>query len=90
MSKAADMAAGAAMERKIEKKKQKVRKKVKKQIRKCIRFILWTLVVLCFGAFIGVHWKVVRAIITGKEMPEIPEGHCHVGWCCKKKVEHRE
>ena len=31
----------------------------------------------CTGFMVGVHRKVIKALVTGSEMPELPEGHPH-------------
>ena len=82
MTKVKDIAVDT-VERKVEKEKKKAKKKVKKMIRRTIRTILWTIFVLCCGICVGVHWKVVRALVTGKDMPKLPAGHPH---CCKKSM----
>ena len=60
-------------------KKQKKRQKQLK--RKAAAFllqprVLWTVFVFCSGVFAGIHRNVIKAKITGAEMPEVPEGHC--------------
>ena len=30
----------------------------------------------CTGYFLGVHHRVIEALIKGEELPEAPEGHC--------------
>ncbi|MBP3901672.1 MAG: hypothetical protein J6D53_09535 [Blautia sp.] len=52
-----------------------VEKKAKKKARRVGRFIVWTLLVLMVGICIGIHRKVIKAMLTGSEMPEAPEWH---------------
>lgn len=51
-------------------------KKINNKISLCIISVVLG---LCCGLFLGVHWRVIRAALTGSEMPETPEGHkcCH-------------
>lgn len=58
-------------EKAVEKKKQKLRKKVKK----ILRLTLLGVFLLGTGYFLGVHHRVIAAMIKGKKPPKAPKGH---------------
>ena len=60
-----------AAEKAVEKKKKKLRKKVKKILRLCLLGVC----LLGAGYFLGVHHRVIAAMVMGKEAPKAPKGH---------------
>ncbi len=58
-------------EKAVEKKKQKLRKKVKK----ILRLSLLGVCLLGTGYFLGVHHRVLEAMIKSKKPPKAPAGH---------------
>ena len=61
----------------VEVEKAKLRKKAKKRIKTLLLRILWTFFVLTLGLFVGMHWRVFKALLGKGKMPETPKGHCH-------------
>ena len=57
-------------------------KKKKKKLRKCLRHVNRGIILFLLGVFVGMHWKVIRALVKGEELPEVPAGHCHI--FCRK------
>jgi len=53
-------------------------KKRKKKAGSILKGILKAVILLAVGILIGVHWRVILALLRGKTLPEAPEGHfCH-------------
>ena len=61
----------------VEVEKAKLKKKAKKRMKTLLFQILWTFFVLTLGLFVGMHWRVFKALLRKGEMPEASEGHCH-------------
>ena len=61
----------------VEAEKQKLKKKAKKRVKSTVFRIFGTLFVFSIGVFVGMHWRVIMALITKGDMPEVPKGHCH-------------
>ena len=61
----------------VEVEKAKLRKKAKKRIKTLLFQILWTFFVLTLGLFVGIHWKVFKALLGKGKMPKVPKEHCH-------------
>ena len=59
------------------------RKSTKKKLRKCLCHITIGIILFLLGMFIGIHWKVIFAMIKGEDLPKAPEEHCH--HFCRKK-----
>ena len=55
----------------VEKEKKKLRKKVKR----VLRLSLLGVCLLGAGYFLGVHHRVIAAMIKGKKPPKAPKGH---------------
>ena len=68
----AKKAVEAVAEKAVEKKKKKLRKKVKR----VLRVTLLGVFLLGTGYFLGVHHRVIEAMIKGKKPPRAPRGHC--------------
>ena len=67
----AKKAVEAVAEKAVEKKKKKLRKKVKR----VLRLTLLGVFLLATGYFLGVHHRVIAAMVMGKEAPKAPKGH---------------
>ena len=67
----AKKAVEAVAEKAVEKKKKKLRKKVKR----ALRMTLLGVFLLGTGYFLGVHHRVIAAMIKGKKPPKAPKGH---------------
>ena len=61
-----------AAEKAVEKEKKKLRKKVKR----VLRLSLLGVCLLGTGFFLGVHHRVIEAMLKGEALPEAPKGHC--------------
>lgn len=68
----AKKAVEAVAEKAVEKKKKKLRKKVKR----VLRLTLLGVFLLGTGYFLGVHHRVIEAMVKGEELPNAPKGHC--------------
>ena len=68
----AEKAVEAVAEKALEKKKKKLRKKVKR----VLRMTLLGVFLLGTGYFLGVHHRVIAAMLKGEELPKAPKGHC--------------
>lgn len=68
----AKKAVEAVAEKAVEKKKKKLRKKVKR----VLRLTLLGVFLLGTGYFLGVHHRVLAAMVKGEELPKAPKGHC--------------
>ena len=68
----AKKAVEAVAEKAVEKKKKKLRKKVKR----VLRLTLLGVCLLGTGYFLGVHHRVLAAMVKGEELPKAPKGHC--------------
>ena len=68
----AKKAVEAVAEKAVEKKKKKLRKKVKR----VLRLTLLGVFLLGTGYFLGVHHRVIEAMVKGEELPKAPKGHC--------------
>ncbi len=68
----AKKAVEAVAEKAVEKKKKKLRKKVKR----VLRMTLLGVFLLGTGYFLGVHHRVLAALVKGEELPKAPKGHC--------------
>lgn len=62
----------------VEEAKKKAKKEARKRARKARRRVLLGILLFCSGLFIGVHWRVIAALIKGEELPEPPQWHT---WC---------
>ena len=60
----------------VETEKVKAKKKAKRKLRRAVRTCVGGLCLLCTGYFLGVHHRVIEALIKGEELPEAPKGHC--------------
>lgn len=69
----AKKAVEAVAEKAVEKKKKKLRKKVKR----VLRMTLLGVFLLGTGYFLGVHHRVLAALVKGEELPKVPKGHLH-------------
>ena len=69
----AKKAVEAVAEKAVEKKKKKLRKKVKR----VLRLTLLGVFLLGTGYFLGVHHRVLAALVKGEELPKAPKGHLH-------------
>lgn len=65
-----------AVETVVEKKKEKAKKKLKRKLRRVFCGVLGGFALLGTGYFLGVHHRVLAAMIKGRELPEAPKGHC--------------
>jgi len=55
-------------------------------MKKILKIMLILTILGCICYMLYVHRRVIKAIITGEELPEAPAGHCHYfchGRCCK-------
>ena len=68
----AEKAVEAVAEKALEKKKKKLRKKVKR----VLRMTLLGVFLLGTGYFLGVHHRVLAAMVKGEGLPKAPKGHC--------------
>ena len=68
----AKKAVEAVAEKAVEKKKKKLRKKVKR----VLRLTLLGVFLLGAGYFLGVHHRVIEAMVKGEKLPKAPKGHC--------------
>ena len=68
----AKKAVEAVAEKAVEKKKKKLRKKVKR----VLRMTLLGVFLLGTGYFLGVHHRLLAALVKGEELPKAPKGHC--------------
>ena len=57
---------------------------MKKLVKKLVKVMLILTFLGCLAYMIYVHRNVIKAIITGGEMPELPKGHCH-GKCSNER-----
>ena len=55
---------------------EKEKKKAKRKLRRTVCTCVGGLCLLCTGYFLGIHHRVIEALIKGEELPEAPEGHC--------------
>ena len=53
-------------------------KKGKKIKRKTLRHINRGIIIFLLGVCAGIHRNVIKAFLTGTEMPDAPEWHCWV------------
>ncbi len=60
----------------VETEKVKAKKKAKRKLRRAVCTCVGGLCLLCTGYFLGVHHRVIEALIKGEELPEPPKGHC--------------
>ena len=62
-------------------------KKAKRQklARKICRKIFFACFLFSLGICVGIHRRVIKALITGGELPEMPEGHIPCPWYDKLK-----
>lgn len=60
----------------VEDEKKKAKKKAKRAVRRVVCTCLGSVCLLCTGYFLGVHHRVIEAMIKGEELPEAPKGHC--------------
>ncbi len=58
------------------KDKKKAAKKLKKIIKRVCRAVICGAFLLCIGYFLGIHHRVIEALVKGEELPEAPKGHC--------------
>lgn len=65
-----------AVETVVEKKKEKAKKKLKRKLRRIFCGILGSVCLLGTGYFLGVHHRVLAALVKGEEPPKAPKGHC--------------
>ena len=68
----AEKAVEAVAEKALEKKKKKLRKKVNR----VLRMTLLGVFLLGTGYFLGVHHRLLAALVKGEELPKAPKGHC--------------
>ncbi len=47
---------------------------MKKKLKKAVKFLLM-LTGFCTICFLLIHWRVIRAWLTGSEMPKAPKWH---------------
>lgn len=62
----------------VEEAKKKAKKEARKKARRARRRVILGILLFCAGVFVGVHWRVIAALIKGEELPEPPEWHF---WC---------
>ena len=60
----------------VETEKEKAKKKAKRKLRRAVCTCVGGLCLLCTGYFLGIHHRVIEALIKGEELPEPPKGHC--------------
>ena len=60
----------------IEKEKKKAEKKAKKVVRRILLGCFCGVFLLGTGYFLGVHHKVLAAMVKGEPLPEAPANHC--------------
>lgn len=60
----------------VENEKKKAKKKVKRAVRRTVCACLGGVCLLCTGYFLGVHHRVIEAMIKGEDPPKATKGHC--------------
>lgn len=62
----------------VETEKEKAKKTAKRKLRRAVRTCVGGLCLFCTGYFLGVHHRVIKALIKGEELPEAPKGHAAI------------
>lgn len=60
----------------VEGEKEKAKRKARRTLRRIACGCCSGLFLLCAGYFLGVHHRVIEAMIKGEELPKAPKGHC--------------
>lgn len=69
------MIAKKAVEKVAEKAVEKKKKKLRKKVKRVLRLSLLGVCLLGTGYFLGVHHRVIAAMVMGKEAPKALKGH---------------
>ena len=59
-----------------EHEKNRLKKKASRKVKRFFAGIGCGVALLGTGYFLGVHRKVIKALIKGEEPPKAPKGHC--------------
>ena len=57
----------------------KIKKERKRRRRRRILFMFSAICSFICGVFVGVHWKLIKAMLSNAELPDLPINHK----CCK-------
>ena len=60
----------------VENERKKVKKKAKRAVRRAVFTCLGGVCLFCTGYFLGVHHRVIKAMVKGEELPKATKSRC--------------